>query len=178
MSKKYFNYSFQIKRTKTTGIIFLVTVVLIVTAFINWYNKRTITTKIDELEYKVSFGMNEFETRDCKKAYKMNYKKSTCGTICINQIEKNENYLKELKNEMEENKFRFNKISLIKLGNQNWEYLKTENNVPIMIYYATSTEKKTYTIEYINQSKYLSDSSKKKCNKIFNEMITSIKLND
>ena len=176
MAKKYFNYSFQIKRTKTTAIIFIVVVAIAITIFVTWYNNRTKTEKLDNLSYKVVFGMNEFSAKDCDKAYRLNYKKSTCGTICINKITKNENYLSEVKKDMEENEFEFSKISNKKLGNKNWKVLQTKNNEPIITYYSVNKKNYTYTMEYINQTKYLDDSSKDECNDIFNKLSDSIKI--
>lgn len=176
MSKTYFNYSFQIKRTKTTAIIFLVVIAVAITGFVTWYNSRTKTQKLDNLSYKVVFGMNEFDAKDCDKAYKMNYKKSTCGTLCINKINKNKNYLATVKKEMEENEFQFYNISTEKLGNKNWNLLRTKNNEPVITYYSINTEDYTYTMEYVNQTKYLDDTSKNKCNEIFSSLSKSIKI--
>ena len=176
MSKTYFNYSFQIKRTKTTAIIFLIVIAVAITGFVTWYNSRTKTQKLDSLSYKVVFGMNEFSAKDCDKAYKMNYKKSTCGTICINKMNKNENYLTTVKEEMEKNEFEFLNISNEKLGNKNWKVLQTKNNEPVFTYYAISTKNHTYTMEYVDQTKYLDDTSKNKCNEIFSNLSKSIKI--
>ena len=178
MSKTFFDYSFQIKRTKTTAIIFVAVVAVAITIFVTWYNNRTKTEKLDDLSYKVVFGMNEFNAKDCDKAYRMNYKKSTCGTICINKITKNKNYLKEVQTEMQENEFEFAKITTEKLGNKNWKVLQTKNNEPVFTYYSVNQGNYTYTMEYVDQTKYLDNNNKNKCNDIFNKLSNSIKIND
>lgn len=176
MSKTYFNYSFQIKRTKTTAIIFVAVILVAITIFVTWYNNRTKTEKIDDLSYKVVFGMNEFDAKDCDKAYRMNYKKSTCGTICINKISINKKYLVELEEEMKENGFEFSKVTTEKLGNKNWRVLQTKNNEPIFSFYVINNGKSTYTMEYVDQTTSLDNTNKNKCNDIFNKLSNSMKI--
>lgn len=178
MTKKYFNYSFQIKRTKTTLAIFIAIIVITSILFFTWYKQKTPTEKLGELRYKEEFGMNEFKARDCQKSYRINYKKTTCGTICINQINKNNNYLNDIKNDMQKNGFEFSKEESKKIGNKNWNYIKTKNNKPIFNYYSINTNKNTYTIEYVDQTVNLDNIKQDKCNKIFNKVIKTIKIND
>lgn len=178
MSKKYFNYSFQIKRTKTTGIIFLIFSIAIIGIFVNWYNNRNIKYNLGKMNYTAYIGMNDIKTKECQKAYKINYKKSTCSTICINEIDYNENYLKDVKSQMEEAEFKFYDISSTKVGSEKGYQLFTKNNEPEFKFFAINKNKKTYTIEYINQSQHLSKKYQNKCNKIFNKFKNSIKIND
>lgn len=177
MSKTFFNYSFQIKRTKTTAMILILVVAVAIIGFVVWYNNRTKTEKLGDLSYKVVFGMNEFNAKDCDKAYRVNYKKSTCGTICINKINFDKNYLTEIEEEMKENEFEFSEITTEKLGNKNWKVLKTKNNEPVFTYYSFDKNNDTYTMEYVNQTKYLDDTNKNKCNDIFNKLSDSMKIN-
>ena len=100
MAKKYFNYSFQIKRTKKNAIILVIVVIAAITLFITWYNNRTEKAKLDKLSYRVVFGLNEFDAKDCDKAYRVNYKKNTCGTICIKKTSTSKKYLKNLLDDM------------------------------------------------------------------------------
>ena len=176
MSKKYFNYSFQIKRTKNNAIILLIVIAVAILGFIYWYNNRTERVKVEKLSYKVVFGMNEFSSAESDKAYRLNYKKNTCSTVCIKKITQNENYLSEIKKDMEEDDFEFSKIKSKKLGNKTWKYIETKNNEPIISYYMATSKEYTYTIEYINQTKYLDDETTDKCNEIIDNMTKSMKL--
>ena len=76
MSKKYFDYSFQIKRTKTTLVIFIVVIIVALTVFFTWYNGRVKKVKLDDLQYKEIFGLNSFKAKDCDASYRVNYKKA------------------------------------------------------------------------------------------------------
>lgn len=178
MSKKYFGYGFQVKRTKwgLLGLILFIVIAIIV--FNNWYNNRTITNKLGNITYKTSLGVNEFKSNECNKAYRINYKKNTCGTLCINKIDKNNKYLEELKESMEKNGFLFNNISSVKLGNESWNYLQTTATDPIMNYYSINTSKNTYTIEYIDQTNSVNKNIREKCNEIINKVNNSITLSN
>ena len=176
MSKKYFGYGFQVKRTKEGAIILLIVIVLAIIIFSNWYNSRTVTNKINNLSYKTFFGVNEFKYKDCNKAYRINYKKNTCGTICIKEVVNNNNYLEELKESMEEDGFQFNNITTIKVGNETWNYLKTTDSDPIMNYYSINNEKYTYLIEYIDQTNSLDKKVSDKCQTIIDKVNDSIEL--
>ncbi len=178
MSKTYFNYSFQIKRTKTVAIVVAVILAIAIFIFYNWYNNKTVTQKVENLSYKVVFGMNEFDAVDCVKAYRMNYKKNTCGTICINKTDLNKNYLNDLRKNMEQNDFIFTKDKEQKLGRKTWNYIKTKNNEPVFSYYTANTKDATYIIEYVDQQKYLDTDSIEHCTKIWDDFKKSIKLND
>lgn len=168
MANKFFDYSFQIRRTKTTGIIFIIFVVaLLVGAFLFYRSKNNITS-VNKLSYKVVFGMNEFEDGSCDKAYRISYKKNTCGTICIKSLKKDKNFLDNTKNKMIENGFIINKIDNTEINNKKWNYFKTDN-VPLVSYYSYDYLNKTYVIENIDQSNYLTKSNKKECNNIYNK---------
>lgn len=176
MSKKYFGYGFQVKRTKEGAIILVIVVAVAIIVFTNWYNSRTITTKINNLSYKTFFGVNEFKYKDCTKAYRLNYKKSTCGTLCIKETAKNNSYLEDLKKSMEENGFLFNKITTIKLGNETWNYLETRESNPVMNFYSINNEKYTYSIEYIDQTSLLDKKISNKCQEILDKVNNSMEL--
>ena len=178
MAKKYFNYSFQIKRTKVGAIILVIFVAIAISIFITWYKNRTVNTKVDSLSYDVVLGMNEFKDNNCLKAYRINYKKNTCGTICINKFTKNSNYLTELQESMKEDGFEFSKESEIKLGNKKWKYIHTINNEFVINNFAIDNNKDTYTIEYIDQTTLATKKNKTKCDSIYNQLTDSIKLND
>ena len=172
MSKKYFNYCFQVKRTKEGAIALIVVITIALIVFMSWYNKRTVITSINNLEYEKVPGFNEFKSRECNKSYKINYKKDTCGTVCINEIPFNKTYLESLKEEMEKGGFTLTKISTKKLGNKEWNYLKTTKSNPIISYYSVNEKDKTYTLEYIDQSSSLKN--KDKCNEIVNSFMKSL----
>lgn len=176
MAKTFFNYSFQIKRTKTTLVIFIVVVVVSISLFITWYRNRIKTEKLADLSYQVIFGMNEFHANDCDKAYKLNYKKNTCGTICINRINLDPSYLNTLEEDMQQSGFEFSKISIKKIGNENWQLLKTKNNNPVFYYYSINKDDNTYTIEYVDQTKSLEDNNENKCNEVLNKLFNSVKI--
>ncbi len=177
MAKKYFGYGFQVKRTKWGLLALAIFITIIVIIFTNWYSdNRTTINQLGNMTYKTFFGVNEFESNECNKAYRINYKKNTCGTLCINKINKNNTYLEDLKKSMEENGFIFYNISSIKLGNENWNYLQTNGTDPIMNYYSVNTDKDTYTIEYIDQTNSVNKNVREKCNKIINDVTDSITL--
>lgn len=178
MSKKYFGYGFQVRRTKEGAILLVLVAVISIIIFMNWYNSRTITNKINNLSYKTFFGVNEFKYKDCTKAYRVNYKKNTCGTLCIKEMGMNSNYLENLKKSMEENGFVFNSISTIKLGNETWNYLETKDYDPVMNYYSISNEKYTYSIEYIDQTKTLDKKISNKCQEIVDKVNNSMELSN
>lgn len=176
MAKKFFNYSFQIERTKKAGILFVVVVVVLLVSFFLFYKSKSNVTKLDQLSYKVVLGMNRFEDRNCDHAYRLNYQKKTCGTICINSIKKDSNYLSDLQDEMQKNGFSFKNQSSKKINNRDYSYLETANKVPFISYYVTDYVNKTYSIEYIDQSSYLTKTNEKKCGESFNTFINSLKL--
>lgn len=172
MSKKYFNYSFQVKRTKEGAIALVVVVLLALIIFITWYNKRTVTTYIGDLTYEKVPGFNEFKSGECTKAYKINYKKDTCGTVCINKTSLDKTYLKSKKEEMEKGGFTFSKTITKKIGNKTWDYLKTTKTEPVISYYSINVKDSTYTLEYIDQTSSIDNKSK--CNDILNSFMSSI----
>ncbi len=178
MSKKYFDYGFQVKRTKWGLIALIIVIIIMLIIFATWYNNRTVTEHLEALTYKTYFGVNEFESRDCNKAYRINYKKSTCGTVCISTVKSKNDYLDELKKSMEDDGFLFNSIATKKIGNETWNYLRTEGTDPIMNYYAVNTNKLTYVVEYIDQTSSLDKNTKNKCNDIINKVEDSFILND
>lgn len=178
MSKKYFGYGFQLKRTKWGLLALAIFLTILVVIFTNWYSDRTVINQLGNITYKTFLGVNEFESHECNKAYRINYKKNTCGTLCINKIDKNNKYLENLKESMEKNGFIFNNISNVKLGNENWNYLQTTGTDPIMNYYSINTDTNTYTIEYIDQTNTVNDNIRKKCNKIINKVNDSITLSN
>lgn len=178
MSKKYFGYGFQVKRTKEGAILLVIVSVVAIIIFTNWYNSRTITNKIHNLSYKTFFGVNEFDYKDCNKAYRVNYKKSTCGTLCIKEMSMNSNYLDDLKSSMEDNGFLFNNITTIKLGNEMWNYLETRDSKPSMNFYSINNEKYTYSVEYIDQTDTLEKGVSNKCQEIIDKVSNSMRLSN
>lgn len=178
MSKKYFDYSFQIKRTKTTLVIFIVVIIVALTVFFTWYNGRVKKVKLDDLQYKEIFGLNSFKAKDCDASYRVNYKKVTCGTICITKSSLNNNSLSSIKSDMEANGFKFTGKKQTKLGNKNWDYIRTNNNEPEFNYYSINTKNYTYTMEFVNQTKNLDKTNQNNCNKIMKKFNNSIKIND
>lgn len=176
MAKKFFNYSFQIERTKKTGTIFVIVMVVLLVSFFLFYKSKSNVTSLDRLSYKVVLGMNRFEDRNCDHAYRLNYQKKTCGTICINSLKKDSNYLSDLQEEMQKNGFSFKKESSKKINNGNYSYVETANKIPYISYYVIDYENKTYSIEYIDQSSYLAKTNEKKCGESFHNFINSLKL--
>lgn len=176
MANKFFSYSFQVSRSKKAGIIFLIFIIILgITSFI-WYKSKNNITRIDNLKYNVSFGMNEFEEKSCTKAYRINYNKNTCGSICIKNIDKDPEYLKTIRAEMEKNGFEIKDIKKKKINNKNWEYFTTSNDGPIVSYYMNNNTDKTYIVEKIDQTYYLKKNDKEKCMEIFNKATNSLKI--
>lgn len=178
MSKKYFGYGFQVRRTKEGAILLVAVSLVAIILFVNWYNSRTITNKIHNLSYKTFFGVNEFKYKDCTKAYRVNYKKNTCGTLCVKEMKMNSNYLDDLKKNMENDGFLFNNITTIKIGNETWNYLETIDSTPTMNYYSINNERYTYLIEYIDQTKKLDSNISSKCREIIDKVSNSMKLSN
>lgn len=176
MAKKFFNYSFQIERTKKTGTIFVIVVVCLLVGFFIFYRSKSNVTKLNRLSYKVVLGMNRFEDRNCDNAYRLNYQKKTCGTICINSIKEDPNYLSDLQDEMAKNGFSFKNKATKKINHHDYSYLETSNKIPLISYYVIDHENKTYSIEYIDQSSYLTKTNEKKCGESFQSFINSLKL--
>lgn len=176
MAKKFFDYSFQIERTKKLGIVFVIVVVVLLVSFFLFYKSKSNVTKINQLSYKVVLGMNRFEDRNCDHAYRLNYQKKTCGTICINSLKKDSNYLSDLQEEMQKNGFSFKKKIEKKINNKEYSYLETANKIPFISYYVTDYNGKTYSIEYIDQSSYLTKTNEKKCGESFHDFINSLNL--
>lgn len=58
MAKKFFSYSFQVSRTKKTGTIFIVFVVVALIGAIIVYKINNNTAKVNDLTYKVVFGQS------------------------------------------------------------------------------------------------------------------------
>lgn len=174
MANKFFSYGFQVRRSKKAGIIFIIFLIVITTVSILWYRSKNNFTYVERLGYKVSFGINEFEDNSCTKAYKVNYDKNTCGSICIKKMTKNINYLKEMKLEMEENGFVIKDIKRRKINNKAWQYFNTSNSGPVISYYANNSTNKTYIVEKIDQSQYLKKKNKDKCQEIFNHIMDSL----
>lgn len=176
MSRKFFDYKYQIHRTKKTGIIFLIVIILVIGGFIVFYKSKSNTTKLDNLSYKVVLGMNSFEDKNCDNAYRLNYDRKTCGTICIQSIEHDNNYLDDLQKEMEENGFKFKGRKTKKINNDDYLLLETNSQIPKISYYVSNYNNRTYSVEYIDQSSYLTKTNEKKCNENFNRFINSLKL--
>lgn len=177
MAKKYFDYGFQVKRTRLGLYTLIIVIIISVILFINWYSDKTVTEKVGNLSYKTFFGVNEFSSNDCNKAYRINYKKNTCATICINKIDINTNYLEEIKKSMEDDGFKFNNITTKKIGNETWDYLETKGAKPSMNYYSINNDKNTYTIEYIDQTDSLDNNIKEKCNTIIDKFNNNVIFN-
>ncbi len=176
MSNKYFSYSFQIHRTRKNIIIFLIVITISVGAFFLFYRSRQHIETMDKLKYKVVMGMNEFEDTSCDKIYRMSYKESTCGTICINKTNSNKEFLTNTKANLEENGFIIEKIKTKTINKSKWDYFTTVRSKPTISYYAINYDDKLYSIEVINQSTYLTKTKAKECNKNFDKMIASLKI--
>lgn len=176
MSNKYFSYSFQIHRTRKTIVIFLIFVVVLVGGFILFYRSKRHTETINRLNYDVVLGMNEFEDSNCDKSYRMSYKESTCGTICINVSKSDKDYLEKTKSNLEQNGFYISKINSKTINKNNWSYFTTSKVNPVISYYAIDYGDKLYSIEIIDQTGYLSKTKASECSKGFTKMIDSIKL--
>lgn len=176
MSNRYFSYSFQIHRTRKTIVIFIVFVVLLVGGFFAFYKSKKHMEKLDKLNYEVVLGMNKFEDINCDKAYRLNYKESTCGTICINSKKSDKDYLNKRKSDLEKSGFTTGKIKEKVINKNNWSYLKTVKSNPSISYYAIDYGNKVYSIELIDQSNYLTNTKQDKCSQTFNKMLNSIKL--
>lgn len=178
MANKFFSYSFQVSRAKKAGIVLIIFIIILGTISFLWYRSKNNITKLDDLKYKVVFGMNEFEDGSCDKAYKINYNKNTCGSICIKKLNKDNDYIKNTKSQLETNGFTIKNINNKKINNKNWEYFSTSNDGPIISYYANNSTDKTYVIEKIDQSYYLNNKTKSKCSEIFNKTMGSLKINE
>ena len=63
-----------------------------------------------------------------------------------------------------------------KINNKDYSYLETANKIPLISYYVTDYNGKTYSIEYIDQSSYLTKTNEKKCGESFHDFINSLKL--
>lgn len=176
MSNKFFSYSFQIHRTRKTIVIFLVFVVILVGGFYLFYKSKQHIESVDRLSYNVVLGMNEFEDSGCDKIYRMSYKSSTCGTVCITTSKSNKDYLNGIKANLEKSGFTVNKIQSKQINRNSWSYLSTKRANPIISYYAIDYGNRLYSIEIINQANYLSKSKMKECNNGFNKMIESVQL--
>lgn len=176
MAKKFFNYSFQIERTKKTGTIFIIVVIVLLVSFFLFYKSKSNVAKLNQLSYKVVLGMNQFEDRNCERAYRLNYQKKTCGTICINSLKQKSDYLKDIKEKMKENGFSFKDIITKDINHQTYSYLETTNKVPVISYYVVDYKNKTYSIEYIDQSSYLTKTNEKECSKSLDKFTNSLKL--
>ena len=174
MANKFFSYSFQVSRAKKAGIALLILIVIAGLGSFFWYRCRNKVTNVDDLEYTVSFGMNEFSDKSCDKAYKINYDKETCGSICIKKLDKDEEYIKNTRLKMEENGFTIKNIKKKTINKSSWEYFSTSNEGPIFSYYANNNTDKTYVIEKIDQS--YNKKNKNKCNKIFTKAFNSVKI--
>lgn len=173
MANKFFNYSFQIHRTRRTGIIFIIFIVLLGVGSFIFYKSNNSTLSINKLKYKTVFGMNDFEDNSCDKSYKINFKKNTCGSICIKSLKKDKNYLNTIRETMIENGFVIEKIGKYKINNKNWDYFVT-NNFTSISYYKYDYFDKTYVVEIIDQTNHLVKSKQKECKKIFNEFESSL----
>lgn len=176
MSNKYFSYSFQVHRTRKTIIIFIIFVIVLVGGFLLFYRSKRHIDKIDKLSYDVVLGMNEFEDNSCDKIYRMSYKESTCGTVCVNVSKSDKNFLNTTKDSLKKNGFTVGKIKEKEINKNNWSYFTTSKATPSISYYAIDYGNKLYSIEIINQTEYLSKTKAKECNKGFNKMLKSIKL--
>ena len=99
--------------------------------------------KLDKLNYEVVLGMNKFEDINCDKAYRLNYKESTCGTICINSKKSDKDYLNKRKSDLEKSGFTTGKIKeKVKLFYYN---LISPKNVKFAKLYDNDDEKKHIT---------------------------------
>lgn len=176
MSNKYFSYSFQIHRTRKTIIIFILFIVILVGGFFLFYRSKQHLEQINRLGYEVVLGMNEFEDNSCKKAYRMSYQNSTCGTICINVSKSDPDFLKNTKLNLEKTGFVVGDIHSKQINKNTWNYFSTKKVDPIIHYYAIDYGNDLYNIELIDQSGYLKKTKQEECRKSFNKVINSIKL--
>ncbi len=176
MANKFFSYSFQVERTKKTGVIFVIFVVLVLVGAFLFYRSKNNVETVDKLNYKIVFGANEFEDGNCTKAYRINSEKRTCGTICIKDFKKDSNYQEKLRKELEKNGFTLKDTITRKINGQKWQYITTKDVSPSISYYINSDDNKTYSIEYIDQTSYLPKSIKASCNKTTNTLLKSIKV--
>ena len=176
MAKKFFDYSFQIHRTRKTGIIFVVFIILVVGGAFLFYKSKTELLNVKKLNYKLELGMEEFEDTSCDKAYRVGYKKNTCGTICLKVLKKNSKYLENTKDQMIKNGFIIDNINKSKINSKNWRYFTTKNDGPIITYYSSDFDNNTYVLEFISQANYLTKTNKKECNSIINKFTNSVKL--
>lgn len=177
MAKKFFSYSFQVSRTKKTGTIFIVFVVVALIGAIIVYKINNNTAKVNDLTYKVVFGVNSFDDKNCDKAYRINSQQKICGTICVKSFNKKENYLNELKNNMEANGFDLSDTTTKKIKNTSWNYFKTNNSGSVFNYYIADKNNKTYSVEFIDQTSYLTKNEKENCKNIYDNVLNSLKLN-
>ena len=51
---------------------------------------------------------------------------------------------------MQKNGFLFKKKTVKKINNKDYSYLETANKIPLISYYVTDYNGKTYSIEYLN----------------------------
>ena len=175
MANRFFSYGFQVKRTKKTGIIFLLVIVILIGSSIYIYKSKTSTDNVKKLVFDKSLGMNSFEDTSCDKAYRINYKKMTCGTICFKVLDEDSNYINKISKKMEENGFTITNIESKKINKQTWRYFKTEST-PEISYYTKGHKNNTYVVEVIDQSSYLTKDIKTKCEGSFKDVINSVKL--
>lgn len=176
MSNKYFSYSFQIHRTRKTIIIFIIFVIILVGGFLLFYKSKKHSEKLNDLTYEVVLGMNEFEDNNCNKSYRVKYKESTCGTICINALDSDTNYLIKTKEELEKGGFTIDEIKQKQINKRDWSYFITTKANPVISHYAIDYDNKLYSVEVINQSKHLPKSKRNRCEKMFNKMTNSLSL--
>lgn len=176
MANKFFSYSFQVERTKKTGIIFVIFVVVLLVGAYFFYKTKNNNTSFNGISYNIVFGINEFESNDCDKAYRINSEKRTCGTICINILKQDQNYEKELRKNMEKNGFILADTTNKKINNYNWNYIKTSGVDPKINYYISNKSNKTYVVEYIDQTSYLPKKIKSSCNETTKKLLTSFKV--
>ncbi len=177
MANKFFSYSFQVSRAKKAGIALLIFIIIAGLVSFFWYKSKNKITKLDDLKYTVTFGMNEFDDKSCDKAYKINYNKETCGSICIKELKKDNDYIKNTRLKMEENGFTIKNIKKKTINNTSWEYFSTSDEGPIFSYYSNNSTDKTYVIEKIDQTYYMNKENKNKCKEIFTKAFNSVKIN-
>lgn len=177
MANKYFSYSFQLSNTKKAIIGFFILVLLIGIGYLfTIYKKANTKETYKTIAYKKVLGMNEFEDNNCDKAYRLNYDKQTCGTICINISKKNENYLKNTKELMKKNGFSLTDTKSKKINNSTWNYFNTKNAGPIFKYYVNNSNNKLYTLELIDQTNSMDKKTKGICDKNFNKLLNSLEI--
>ena len=174
MANRYFSYSFQVSNTKKIVIMFFILVVCATIGFLIFYTHKVSKENYKKLSYQKVLGMNEFDDNGCDKAYRLNYKKQTCGSICINVSKKNINYLTNLKKKMIQNGFTIKTIKDKTINSNNWNYFTTTNSGPSFSYYAINYGEKLYSIEVINQSSLLNKKINTKCNSDFNKFTSSL----